>query len=242
MKTDFDELLLDESPDAIVATTPEGKVMYWSKVAETVFGHTRAEAAALARCTLTAIFEAGFPSTSRGPQAAPWNGNDSTHMSAKFFDSTVLGRAEKALDFIGNVLESSTEYSVIGKDLDRKIRLWNEGARRIYGYEPREVIGKANAEIPHTPENIALGKAREILDAALRDGKWEGVIGRIRNDECRITARVGTAHRPHPRGTDRHAVQELIHRSDARGGWRQTGAARRQGYQLRVQRAPRTAT
>jgi len=111
-------------------------------------------------------------------------------MGAKFFDSTVLGSAEKALDFIGNVLESSTEYSVIGKDLDGKILLWNEGARRMYGYEPKEVIGKANAEILHTPEDIALGKPREILDAALRDGKWEGVIGRIRKDQRRITARV----------------------------------------------------
>ena len=51
-------------------------------------------------------------------------------MGAKFFDSTVLGSAEKVL--IGNVLESSTEYSVIGKDLDGKIVLWNEGARRMY--------------------------------------------------------------------------------------------------------------
>jgi hypothetical protein len=30
------------------------------------------------------------------------------------------------------LLESSTEYSVIGKDLDGKILLWNEGARRMY--------------------------------------------------------------------------------------------------------------
>jgi PAS domain S-box-containing protein len=111
-------------------------------------------------------------------------------MGAKFFDSTVIGSAEKALDFIGNVLESSTEYSVIGKDLDGKILLWNEGAKRMYGYEPKEVIGKLNAEILHTPEDIALGKPREILDAALRDGKWEGVIGRIRKDQRRITARV----------------------------------------------------
>jgi len=111
-------------------------------------------------------------------------------MATKLFDSTVIGGAQKALDFIGNVLESSTEYSVIGKDLDGKILLWNEGARRMYGYEPGEVVGKANAEMLHTPEDIALGKARAIMEAALRDGKWEGVIGRIRKDQRRISARV----------------------------------------------------
>lgn len=37
------------------------------------------------------------------------------HVGAKFFDSTVIGNAGKALDFIGNALESSTEYSVIGR-------------------------------------------------------------------------------------------------------------------------------
>ncbi|HXF78863.1 MAG TPA: PAS domain-containing protein, partial [Usitatibacter sp.] len=111
-------------------------------------------------------------------------------MATKLFDSTAVGGAQKALDFIGNILESSTEYSVIGKDLDGRILLWNEGARRMYGYEPAEMVGKANAEILHTPEDIALGKPREILEAALRDGKWEGVIGRIRKDQRRISARV----------------------------------------------------
>src|SRR2546430_2681990 len=33
-----------------------------------------------------------------------------------------------AVDFVTNVLEASTEYSIIGKALDGKILLWNEGA------------------------------------------------------------------------------------------------------------------
>jgi PAS domain S-box-containing protein len=39
MKTSFDKLLLDDSPDAVMATTPEGAILYWSKEAETVFGY-----------------------------------------------------------------------------------------------------------------------------------------------------------------------------------------------------------
>jgi PAS domain-containing protein len=37
--------------------------------------------------------------------------------------------------FLQNILESSTEYSIIGKDLHGKIQLWNAGASRLYGYE-----------------------------------------------------------------------------------------------------------
>src|SRR6185503_13319088 len=111
-------------------------------------------------------------------------------MKTKLFDSTVISEAQEAMDFMANVLEASTEYSIIGKDLDGRILLWNEGARRMYGYEADEVVGKANAEILHTPEDIALGKPRAMLGAALRDGKWEGIIGRIRKDQRRIAARV----------------------------------------------------
>ncbi len=44
MNTEFDQVLLDESPDAVIATTAEGKIIHWNRAAEAIFGHTRAEA------------------------------------------------------------------------------------------------------------------------------------------------------------------------------------------------------
>jgi PAS domain S-box-containing protein len=44
MNVDFRCMLLDESPDAVIATTPAGEVLYWSKAAEDVFGYASAEA------------------------------------------------------------------------------------------------------------------------------------------------------------------------------------------------------
>src|SRR3989441_4244309 len=114
---------------------------------------------------------------------------------AKLFDSQIVGNAQEAVDFIGNILESSTEYSIIGKDLDGKILLWNEGARRLYGYEPEEVVGRAYSSILHTPEDVAAGKPREYMDIALRDGKWEGTIERVRKNGERFQARVVTTPR-----------------------------------------------
>ena len=56
-------------------------------------------------------------------------------MNTKLFDRTIISEAGEAMDFMANVLEASTEYSIIGKDLEGKILLWTEGARRMYGYE-----------------------------------------------------------------------------------------------------------
>src|SRR2546430_17487276 len=104
-------------------------------------------------------------------------------MATRLFDHAIVGNAERAVEFVGNILESSTEYSVIGKDLDGRILLWNGGARRLYGYEPEEVVGKANSSILHTPEDLAAGKPQELLDAATKDGKWEGTIRRLRKKD-----------------------------------------------------------
>jgi PAS domain S-box-containing protein len=109
---------------------------------------------------------------------------------ARLFDSSIVGSGQEAVDFITNILESSTEYSVIAKDLTGKILLWNEGARRLYGYEPDEVIGKANSSILHAPQDVAAGVPEQIMQAALEQGKWEGTLtGQRRNGE-QFTARV----------------------------------------------------
>src|ERR1041385_7998768 len=100
------------------------------------------------------------------------------------------GNAGELSAFLQNVLASSTEYSIIGKDLDGRILLWNEGARRLYGYDPEEVVGKANSSMLHTPEDVRAGKHTELMQAALRDGKWEGIIQRVRKDGQHFTARV----------------------------------------------------
>jgi PAS domain S-box-containing protein len=117
-------------------------------------------------------------------------GNRDIGLRATLFDSTVIREAQEAVDFITNTLQASTEYSIIGIGLDGKILPWNEGARRLYGYEPEEVVGRASSESLHTPEDVATGKPREIRAAALDAGKWEGTINRIRKNGKRFTARV----------------------------------------------------
>ncbi len=122
------------------------------------------------------------------------------HEKARLFDGSIVGTPQEAVDFITNILESSTEYSVIAKDLTGKILLWNEGARRLYGYEPGEVIGKANSSILHTPQDVGSGVPAQIMQAALKQGKWEGTLTRRRKNGDQFTARLVITPRHDPTG------------------------------------------
>src|SRR6266853_563251 len=45
MSADFTAQIWDETPDAILAISPDGKIMHWNRAAETIFGYSRDEAA-----------------------------------------------------------------------------------------------------------------------------------------------------------------------------------------------------
>jgi PAS domain S-box-containing protein len=122
------------------------------------------------------------------------------HANPRLFDSSLVSTAQEAVDFITNILESSTEYSVIAKDLTGKILLWNEGARRLYGYDPSEVIGKANSSILHTQEDVEAGVPTQIMRAAINQGKWEGTLTRRRKSGDQFTARLVITPRCDPTG------------------------------------------
>ena len=63
------------------------------------------------------------------------SGGESTRIDdLGLFDRAGIQTTEEGLELLGNVLESATEYSVIATDCDGVIVLWNEGARRLYGY------------------------------------------------------------------------------------------------------------
>jgi PAS domain S-box-containing protein len=102
---------------------------------------------------------------------------------------------EATTDFLNNVLESSTEYSIIAEDLDGNILTWNEGARRNYGYSAGEMVGKTNSKNLYTPEDIASGKVQAFLEIVSKAGKAEGVFERVRKSGSRFTDSVAVTLR-----------------------------------------------
>ena len=125
----------------------------------------------------------------------------------RFLDPALLADPLAAVTFIGNVLEASTEYSIIGQDLEGNIQHWNEGARRLYGYEPEDVIGKATASILYTVEDVIAGLPQQMMATALETGKFEGTVARRRKNGTTFTARVVLTPR---RDTKGNAIGFLI--------------------------------
>lgn len=62
--------------------------------------------------------------------------------------------------------------SVITCDLEGRIETFNEGAERIFGYEPDEVIGKKRVSL-FSPGLVVLGHVENWLDKAVEDGEFE---------------------------------------------------------------------
>jgi PAS domain S-box-containing protein len=105
-------------------------------------------------------------------------------------DTSTFLQPANAMEFVDTILEASTEYSIIGQDLDGTILLWSSGAKRLYGYQREEIVRKVTADILHTPEDVAEGLPLEMRQAALTSGKWEGTVTRVQRDGSRFIARV----------------------------------------------------
>ncbi len=110
-------------------------------------------------------------------------------MMNRLYQQSAILDADQASHFLENVLQSSTQYSIVGVSVDGTIQLWNEGARRLYGYEPEEVIGRANISMLHTPEDLPI-KLNQIMAETLRTGQWHGQLLRVRRNGVRFLASV----------------------------------------------------
>ncbi len=47
----------------------------------------------------------------------------------------------------------------------------------------------------HTPEDVQSGKVSEMMETARREGKWEGVLNRVRKNKQHFTAKVAITPR-----------------------------------------------
>ena len=87
-----------------------------------------------------------------------------------------------------SILESSIEYAITALDWDGIILTWSEGARRMFGYEAAEVVGKLGFQRLSEPRDVSSGRASAILEEARTAGRWSGELDRVRKDGSAFTA------------------------------------------------------
>ena len=86
-------------------------------------------------------------------------------------------------------VEAVQDYAIFMLDAEGNVRTWNEGARRIKGYEADEIIGRHFSEF-YSAQDVADGKPARELEIAEREGRVEDEGWRIRKDGTRFWANV----------------------------------------------------
>jgi two-component system cell cycle sensor histidine kinase/response regulator CckA len=87
------------------------------------------------------------------------------------------------------MIESITDYAIIMLDPTGMIVTWNQGAERIKGYRPEEIIGQHFSRF-YPEEALARGVPQSHLEVAARDGRSEEEGWRIRKDGSLFWASV----------------------------------------------------
>ncbi|WP_184401389.1 sensor histidine kinase [Rhizobium sp. BK650] len=104
-------------------------------------------------------------------------------MIMKLFSTSSRSRER----FLEAILQSAIEYAIISMDLDGLVTNWNEGARRILGWEEAEIIGKSAAVI-FTQEDLQAGIVHREMAAALAQGHGNDERWHVRKDGSRFWA------------------------------------------------------
>ncbi len=87
------------------------------------------------------------------------------------------------------MIESVKDYAIFMLDPEGRVVTWNEGAERLKGYKPEEIIGQ-DISIFYTPEDVVQNKPYALLDAAISQEHAEEDGWRVRKDGSRFWASV----------------------------------------------------
>jgi PAS domain S-box-containing protein len=108
-------------------------------------------------------------------------------------DITERKRAEEALrdstEQLRLLVDSVKDYAIFMLDPSGQVTSWNQGAERMKGYKPNEIIGR-HFSCLYPPEDVQNGKPERELQIAAAEGRYEDEGWRIRKDGSRFLANV----------------------------------------------------
>ena len=165
--------ILDSALDCIITMDASGQIVEFNPAAERVFGYTRDKAVGqelaelIIPVSLRERHRAGlkrYLETGEGPvlgrrieinalradgseilvelAITPFRVQNQSVFAAYLRDITERKQGEDANRRLAAIVESSAD-AIISKDLESRIKSWNQAAERLFGYTAEEVIGKS---------------------------------------------------------------------------------------------------
>lgn len=108
-------------------------------------------------------------------------------------DVTERRQVEQALsdskEQFRHLVQGVTDYAIYMLDLEGHVSSWNEGARRIKGYEPEEIMGQHFSRF-YTEEDRSAGEPLRALETARAEGRFLAEGWRMRKNGERFRASV----------------------------------------------------
>ena len=207
----FQSRLLDAVEQSVIATDLEGKITFWNRYAEKLFGWKAEEVVG------RKITEITTPDDDQAEEimsqllkGKSWSGEftlqkrDGTTFPAYVSDAPVFDgegnltgiigvsvdvterrKAEDALrksqEHLNLILESTKDYAIVTFDLAGRITRWNAGAERIFGWTEKEAVGQTTHLI-FTPEDRAKKEPEKEMANTIKNGRAEDERWHVRRD------------------------------------------------------------
>jgi two-component system, cell cycle sensor histidine kinase and response regulator CckA len=105
------------------------------------------------------------------------NGEKKSRVVGVHLDITERKRAEVKIQEQANLLELASDAIVV-RDLDEKIRFWNDAAHRLYGWTAEEALGGDFVKMTYE-EPVAFKEAKRIL---FEKKEWSGEVRKTRKN------------------------------------------------------------
>lgn len=90
-------------------------------------------------------------------------------------------------DWYRRVVEGAGDIAIFSLDPELRVRTWNSGAERLFGYPAEEIIGTDGLLI-FTAEDQARGAAKQEVEIAANEGRAEDERWHVRRDRTRFWA------------------------------------------------------
>ncbi len=87
------------------------------------------------------------------------------------------------------LIEGVKDYAIFMIDPDGKVSTWNDGARRLFGFEATEMIGQNFSKL-YSQSEINAAKPKNDIDTARTEGRYEEESVRIKKDGTKFFANI----------------------------------------------------